>query len=311
MAISQLVDNVVISRPVSAPSRGSLVGDAFAQLRSHLRHPSKEVRALAAFGWVLVLTGLAHVAVWLADGGPPLEGPTGWRKPIVFGLSGGVSTLSLAALRAGVQARPRWSWLYAVTMAIEIGLIDLQAWRGVGSHFNISTPLDGAIFTVMGVLILVSMLAATVLLIDATKGQTEADLELSSLLSTVALLLGTAVGIAISVHGSVAQAMGGTPGRLGAGEWKPVHAIALHGLQLFPMMAWWLRRQSTQTSERYRALLGGAAAWGLVLLAAFVQLLLRRAPTDPALVPSVLAGLGLVVAAVTVLPLRRGVGVPR
>lgn len=303
MPLAHLVDNNVISGPVS-PHRG-LFADGFAQLRAHLTHPSKEVRLLSRLGWLLVLTGFAHVLVWLLDGRPSLEGPTGWRKPILFGLSGGVTTLSLAGLRAGVRALPRWSWLYLVTITVEIGLIDVQAWRGVASHFNISTALDGAIFTVMGIIILVSMVAATVLAIDATRAQGEADLELASALATAALVVGSLVGIAISVHGSVAQQLGGTPSRLGAGEWKPVHAIALHGLQLFPLAGWWLRRRAAMTSARVRALLGLAGAWALVLVAAFVQLLLRRAPTDPALVPTLLVVSGLALGLTSLAPFLR------
>ncbi|MBL9039894.1 MAG: hypothetical protein JNG84_15355 [Archangium sp.] len=263
------------------------------------------MRWLAMFGWVLVLTGLAHGVVWLLDGSPPLAGPAGWRKPIVFGLSGGVATLSLAALRAGARAMPRWSGLYGVTMALEIALIDMQAWRGVGSHFNTSTPLDGAIFSLMGLLILVSMVAATVLGVNATRAQREVDLRLSSGLATAAIVIGSAVGIAISVHGSIAQLAGLPPARLGAGEWKLVHAIALHGMQLFPVVAWWLRRRWASASDRSRALLGVGVAWALVLAASFVQLLLRRAPSDPALVPALLAVAGLVVGLVSVTPAVR------
>ena len=57
-------------------------------------------------------------------------------------------------------------------MAIEIMLIDLQAWRGVGSHFNTTTVVDGAIFSLMGVVIMVSMIAATRLAIGATAAHT-------------------------------------------------------------------------------------------------------------------------------------------
>ena len=47
-------------------------------------------------------------------------------------------------------------WGTAVILALEVGLIDLQAARGTTSHFNVGTPLDAAIFTTMGVAILVA-----------------------------------------------------------------------------------------------------------------------------------------------------------
>ncbi|MFM7108931.1 MAG: hypothetical protein ACKOZU_10100, partial [Planctomycetaceae bacterium] len=45
---------------------------------------------LVVVGSVLVLSGVAHVAAWGALGGP-WEGPVTWRKPILFGISGGLT----------------------------------------------------------------------------------------------------------------------------------------------------------------------------------------------------------------------------
>lgn len=303
MALARLVDNNVISEP-----RQELVSAALATLWRHLRDPSREVRWLAIVGWVLVLSGLAHVVVWLVDGRPPLEGATGWRKPIVFGLSTGVTTLSLAALRVGAPQKLRWSLTYLVTMVLELALIDLQAWRGVGSHFNISTLFDGAVFGLMGLTILVSMAAAVVLGVSAARAKQDADLELSTQLATAALVLGSLIGIAIAVHGSVVQQLGGTPGYLGAGEWKPVHAIALHGLQLFPLVAWWLRRTVPLTSSRVRLLSQVAGAWGLLVAASFVQLLLHRAPADLSMVTVLLLAASGALGLATVVHVLRSSG---
>lgn len=300
MAIAHAVDNDVI-----VPSRRGLLGDAAAALRAHVRHGSPEVRWLARWGWVFVLSGLAHVLVWLVDGRPPLEGPTGWRKPIVFGLSGGVTTLSLAALRVGVTPKPKWTLVYLVTMGLELALIDLQAWRGVASHFNVSTAFDGAVFSLMGALILGSMTAAVVLGLAAAKDTRDADRALSTRLATGALALGSVIGIAMSVHGSIVQQLGGTPSRIGAGDWRPVHAIALHGLQLFPIAAWWLRRRAATTGQRVTALWRLALAWGLLATGAFVQLLLRRAPNDPTLPMLLLAGAAIALGLATAVQVLR------
>lgn len=37
-------------------------------------------------GVLLLVSGLFHVVVWLANGAPSLQGPVTWRKPIEFGL---------------------------------------------------------------------------------------------------------------------------------------------------------------------------------------------------------------------------------
>ena len=47
-------------------------------------------------------------------------------------------------------------WTTAAVLVIEVVLIDLQAVRGVTSHFNTATAFDAAVFTVMGISILVA-----------------------------------------------------------------------------------------------------------------------------------------------------------
>jgi len=48
---------------------------------------------LAVIGLLLVASGMAHLVVWAVLGGP-WEGPVTWRKPILFGISGGLTSLS-------------------------------------------------------------------------------------------------------------------------------------------------------------------------------------------------------------------------
>ena len=52
-------------------------------------------RQLVLVGVVLVASGLAHAVAWAILGGP-WEGPVTWRKPILFGISGGLTSLSAA-----------------------------------------------------------------------------------------------------------------------------------------------------------------------------------------------------------------------
>jgi hypothetical protein len=47
-----------------------------------------------------------------------------------------------------------------VTLLLEIVIIDVQAWRGTTSHFNVGTLIDGILFTIMGLAILVQTFAA-------------------------------------------------------------------------------------------------------------------------------------------------------
>ena len=50
------------------------------------------------------------------------------------------------------------SWGISFAMVLETAALWTQAIRGTTSHYNIDTPLDGAIFGVMGVMILINTL---------------------------------------------------------------------------------------------------------------------------------------------------------
>ncbi|MFM8282835.1 MAG: hypothetical protein ACKOCW_04675, partial [Planctomycetaceae bacterium] len=95
-------------------------------------------RPLGWCGLVLVASGVAHLAVCAVLGGP-WEGPVTWRKPILFGISGGLTCLSMGWAWAQLPQRRGDGWLATATawaLLVEVGLIDLQRWRGVASHFN-------------------------------------------------------------------------------------------------------------------------------------------------------------------------------
>ena len=55
--------------------------------------PARAARLpLYAAGVLLTASGLFHLGVWAARGGP-WYGPLAWRKPILFGLSAGLTAL--------------------------------------------------------------------------------------------------------------------------------------------------------------------------------------------------------------------------
>jgi hypothetical protein len=63
-------------------------------------------------------------------------------------------------LREWPRTRTAASWVTTVTLLLEIIVIDIQAWRGTTSHFNVGTMLDGVLFSIMGLAIVVQTLAA-------------------------------------------------------------------------------------------------------------------------------------------------------
>jgi hypothetical protein len=114
-----------------------------------------DTRLLLGAGALVALSGVAHLLVRASVGGP-LTGPVSWRKPIAFGLSVGVALLSFAWVTSCLperRATKPLAWLIVVMLVVEVGLIDMQQWRGVASHFNLATPFDGAVFNLTGALI--------------------------------------------------------------------------------------------------------------------------------------------------------------
>ena len=91
-----------------------------------------------------------------------LLGESVWLKPTKFAISIAVYCITIALL---LQVYPysdklkKWlSRIIGWVLILEIPLVMVQAGRGVQSHFNMSTALDGMIFGWMGILILINTL---------------------------------------------------------------------------------------------------------------------------------------------------------
>ena len=118
----------------------------------------------------LTAVGLAMLALLAATGVALLVDPRevlgapAWMKPAKFAASIAIYTLTLAwvftYLPEWTRTRRVVSWVTAVTLVLEIVIIDVQAWRGTTSHFNVGTLVDGVLFTIMGLAILVQTLTA-------------------------------------------------------------------------------------------------------------------------------------------------------
>ena len=234
---------------------------------------------------ILVVSGFLHLAIWAFTGGP-WEGPVTWRKPILFGISGGLTALSMGW--AWAQLPRRWAdhWLAAATawsLLVEVALIDLQAWRGVASHFNRSTPLDSFLYDAMGGLILIVTLVATDLTMRFFRQPTALppDMLLAARAGLVFLVWSCLLGIWVSVNGDMRMERGLEPEGFGvAGVPKFPHGAVIHALQWLPLLAWAARRASLSEPARLRlvavATLGTAIVGGYAL----VQTLMGRPRFD-------------------------------
>jgi hypothetical protein len=136
------------------------------RLRAELDRLWRTDRALTAYG--VVMLGVFVLTLPLIAADPrTIAGAPAWLKPAKFAISTTLYSLTLAWLFRFV---PEWRrvrrFVSATTVAVflvEIPLIDLQAWRGTTSHFNVATPFDAALFAIMGLAIVVQTAASAVL----------------------------------------------------------------------------------------------------------------------------------------------------
>ena len=203
--------------------------------------------------------------------------------------------------------RVRWLLLggLGVATGLEVCWVTLQAWRGVPSHFA-SSGIDEALFIAAGISIaLVGVILVAVTVLAFRSPIAPASMALAIRVGLVLLLVGQGLGGAIIANGTaidrppteVDLAILGT-----AGAMKVPHAVALHAVQVLPLLA--LVLGSTMLAERRRTQVVGAGAlgYGLLVVGSMVQTFSGRGPLEPFVMGSLLAltGVAILVAAFAV-----------
>src|SRR5215470_2011237 len=93
-----------------------------------------------------------------------ITGVPAWLKPAKFAISTSIFVGTLAWLYRYISVWPRFvralGWVISVVLILEVAIIDLQAARGTTSHFNVATPLNTALFGIMGAAIAVLWLSS-------------------------------------------------------------------------------------------------------------------------------------------------------
>ncbi len=169
------------------------------------------------------------------------------RKPILFSISGGLTLWSLGRLISWLEAPVNGRMFYAtidrllaVAMFAEISLITIQTYRGVRSHFNVASTIDSRIEYAMTGLITVVVLIVIFLTIQCFYSlKLPKDWLLATRSGMIFLLLSCAIGFVISWWGHHQINQGAAPEIVGnAGVAKFPHGVALHAIQLLPLLAW-------------------------------------------------------------------------
>jgi len=209
---------------------------------------------------LLLASGLFHSVLWAVTGDSWTD-PVSWRKPALFGISFGLTALSLAWVHTFLRPRRRLSWLVCGTFGLaavgEVALISMQRWRGVPSHFNTDNAYDATVFQLMGLLVaIVAVDIISVTIRALTTLHAAPSMKLAIRAGLLILVAGQFLGQLILING--ATVLHNNPGTglaqanvFGlAGQMKVPHAVALHAIQALPGLAWLL--SFTQITERIR-----------------------------------------------------------
>jgi hypothetical protein len=227
-----------------------------------------------------------------------ITGAPAWLKPAKFAISTSIYGFTLAWLYQYITVWPRYlrtaAWAITLVMVFEVAIIDVQAARGVASHFNASTPLDRALFAVMGVAIL-ALWVFSVGIAAALFRQKFADpvwgwtLRLGMLIS----VLGSASGglmipphadqiaemrahkVPAQIGGHTVGAPDGGPGLPGVGwskehgDLRIPHFLGMHGIQVLAFLGWIVARRRGSVGTIVAIAASYLAIWGILVWQAF------------------------------------------
>jgi len=244
-------------------------------IRRQNKNMSRKVERIGyLIGILLLVSGLIHVGILVLSGASWM-GPLSLRKPATFGLSFGLTLLTItwvsSFLRLGNRARTLLLSVFASACVLETALISLQAWRGVPSHFNIETPFDAFVTQMLaaGGVILVAIIAALTFISFRATPATPAGMRVA-IRTGLAVLLGAMVSGALMIARGMSLVFGGNAqaAYLTGGSLKPTHAVTMHAVLLLPALAWLLSLTEWSEPRQLRVIL--VAATGYVVFAAAV-----------------------------------------
>lgn len=245
-------------------------------LRSYWARTHRVERVCYLVGAVLIVSGLFHLGVLAVRGGP-FYGPVSWRTPVTFGLSFGLTLISITWVASYVTlstcARTWLLGIFAVDCVLEVAGITTQAWRHVPSHFNTETPFNTVIAMSLaaGGAVLIAVLGT--LAVTAFRGRIHAaaDIRLALQAGFAFLAVGLAIGAAMIARGEILIKSGHMQaGYHSAGSMKWVHAITLHAILVLPLLAVPLSCTGWPPHRRRRAIAIAAALYAIATITALV-----------------------------------------
>lgn len=226
------------------------------------------------FTTILMLVALVAAGVGMAIDPRTITGVNAWLKPAKFAISTAIFSATIAWIYGYLTPSTRLKRLgdiLSFVLILEVGIIYLQAWRGTTSHYNLSTPLDGTLFGIMGVGIATLWIATLMIfLISMRQKFDDKAFGWAIRLGLLITVIGSAAGgMMISHQAHTVGAIDGGPGIPGLG-WSTIHGdlriahfIGLHGLQAIPFFALLIRRRRHATAMVFSA---AASYLGLIAI---------------------------------------------
>jgi hypothetical protein len=277
-------------------------------------------RPLTAVG-LGMLVALAASLMMMAVDPRLVGGAPAWLKPAKFAISTAIYALTLAWLFTYLPARTRLTrivgWGTAIILVLEVALIDLQAARGVISHFNAATVFVMTVFSVMGGAILLAWVLSIALTVALFR-QPFADsafgwaIRIGMLVSVLGAGTGGLMTRPTSDQLAAARAThtmpiagahtvgapDGGPGLPGTGwsrehgDLRVPHFLGLHAVQIVPLAAILLGR-IVSGARRRRGVFVVAASYASLFVILLVQALAGESVSAPGATTLTLVGIWL------------------
>lgn len=284
---------------------------------------------------VLMLGALAVFLVGLAVDPRVITGAPAWLKPAKFAISTAIYMFTLAWVFTYLSEWPRLRKLVgrgtAAIFIAEVAIIALQAWRGTTSHFNFTTPLNGALFVFMGSAIAVQTLLSMFVAITLWRQQFEnRALGWALRFGMVITIAGASTGglmtrptgaqleqmkathqAAPIIGAHTVGAPDGGPGLPGTGwsiqhgDIRVPHFIGLHALQILPLVALVLGWRRVEETRRARLMVVAGVSYAALFFILIWQALRGQPLISPdALTLTVLLFWAALTAGLAVWPFR-------
>ncbi|MFI5105528.1 MAG: hypothetical protein ACHP79_11440 [Terriglobales bacterium] len=294
------IKETACATPVLPPLTGDRLWSGLSRVTTAARRFASDLRAsdplLFHLGWIMqaliplfaVMAAAYHFSGHAANvNGINPSGINPWTKPIKFAtsLSTLLWTLAPMLLALRVPAWQRKAARQAIAFGAVMEMVCLTAQAGRGAYFSgPATLTDAVVFR--GTSAMISVITAvclwmTVLYFFKSRVALADKMMLAAIrFSLVIFMIGNAVGGYMLARGShTVGAPDGGPGMpftnwsTTAGDLRVAHFIAIHAIQILPLLAWSLRELMPPAPERRLRLVlyAASAVLSLAVAGAFIQ----------------------------------------